>query len=237
MKILIIYPTPYEAGAFFKKYAGHKPAVGDLAELRTENAKIFAFVSGYGCKAAVQRVQEIKEKLNPHFAFLCGFCGSCSEKIGKCDYLYETQSQFLKDVFENMGAAAAKIACSPKFAGHAEKCEYFKNGYDGVDMEGALFLPIFGAEHFGAFRCVSDELNSEVPEEFFHLLIDLKTGGDKPLLPALLKLLFKRPSDFLKLISFAKNSKKMKKDYDAKALALVDRLSEIALSKTASKNI
>ena len=224
MKILVIYPTPFEAGAFFKKYASKKPALGDRFSLNAGVNQIDVVVSGYGGKAAVERIKNIAEELKPDMAMLCGFCGACAPDIAKCDYLYETDSVFLKSVFEGLGARSAKIACSAVFAGLEDKKRLYRAGYAAVDMESALFIPHFGSEKFGSFRCVSDELESNIPEEFFHLLIDTETGGDKPLLGAVFKLFMKDPRHILSLISYAKGSRKMKANYDAKALALIEKL-------------
>lgn len=232
MKVLIIYPTPFEAGAFFEKYAHEKPAVGSLAKARFGETEIYALVCGYGCAATVERVKKRRDELLPDMAFLCGFCGSCSPDIGKCDYLFETGSDFLKPVFESMGASPVRIACSDKFAGFAEKQDYFKSGFHAVDMESALLIGLFGFRNFGSFRCVSDELESDVPEDFFHLLIDRETGGDRSLGPAVIKLFFKKPSDLLRLVRFAKDGRQMKRGYDAKALALVEALAAASQKKT-----
>lgn len=227
MKILLIYPTVFEAKAFYKKYFPKKKfAVGSAENFKSGGVDFVSLVSGYGGKAALERVQNLKDKENPDLAVVCGFCGACDPKINKCAYLYQTKNPDLEKVFASFGAKPAFIACADGFANLEEKLAFFKDGYSAVDMEGDRFKPIFGDDKFGAFRCVSDELKSNAPEEFFKLLMDTQTGADRPIIPVLAKLFFKNPVQIWRLIQFGNASKAMMKEYNQNALKLIEQLTE-----------
>ena len=222
MKALVIYPTVFEAAAFFKARAAGRPSVG--AVVRGENGAVSALVSGYGCAASMERVRRAAEDLKPDIALLCGFCGSCSPEFSRGDFLYETSNPELRGIFESLGASPARIATSAAFAGRAEKQRLFRAGFAAVDMEAAVFSGCFPEGRFGSFRCVSDDLNPEVPEDFFRMMIDTDTGMEKSAPLAAFRLLLKNPRGFARLVRYALSSRGMMAGYSEKSLALAEKL-------------
>lgn len=220
MNVLLIFPTIFEAEAFFKA-ANVKLSLGAKAILKRGNVSFYGLVSGYACEASRGRVQNLVESQNFDFAILCGFCGACAEDLPESSAIFDSDSEKLDSLFRLIKIAKVKIASVDKVADYSKKLELAKSGFGAVDMEAGLFKTLFAAEKFASFRVVSDSLNSKIPAEFFDMMIDRKTGDSKIKIFEIIKMILKRPSLFADLISFANSAGKVKKNYER---CLMERL-------------
>lgn len=213
MKVLLIFPTIFEAESFFKA-ANAKLSLGAKAILKRGAVSFCGLVAGYACEASKLRVQSLAENENFDFAILCGFCGACVENLSESSAIFDSDSEKLCALFSSLGLAKIRIASVEKVADYPKKLELAESGFGAVDMEAGLFKTIFDAEKFASFRVVSDSLNSKIPAEFFDMMIDRKTGDSKIKIFEIIKMILKKPSLFVDLISFARSAGNVKKNYE-----------------------
>lgn len=220
MKAILIFPTVFEAQGVFR-LAGASARLGASANLEANGSLFCGFVSGCGCAASVERLKNFCAGKDFDFAVLCGFCGSCRADIGEGGLLFSSKSPAIKKAFLSCGIMAAKIATTESVAGFAEKKRLAERGFDAVDMEAALFEPVFGAEKFASFRAVSDAFDSKIPAEFFDQAIDRSTGGSSIKPFKILKALARDPALIARLIKFSAAASKIKKSYEESLCGLV----------------
>lgn len=228
MPALLIFPTVFEASAFFKM-AGSRPALGAVAEVSSHGKRVFGMVSGCGCAASLERVRGTAGSLGPDFAVLCGFCGACLPGIPAGALIFESANADLAGALESAGASPGRIACSDSVAGPAEKAAFARAGYSAVDMESSLFGPVFGEGRFASFRAVSDVADSDVPAEFFAATMDPETGGARFPAATLAKMFLKNPGLPFRLARFASAAAAAKRVYDAAIPRLAEKTAQISL--------
>ena len=228
MKILLIFPTIFEAEALFKK-SRRRAFLGARAQLDIGQVRIHAIVSGIGCGASANRVRAFAEEVKPDMAILCGFCGACQESAKEGDVLFETKNGKLGAAFRELGFAEGKIACAKQVAGFGQKTELAGRGFAGVEMESDFFSGIFNAENFAHVRIVSDGVRSKIPAEFFDSMLDRTTGASSFSPKKFFSMALKSPSLPINLALFAFKAGKVKKLYDAAVMRMIEKISQIYL--------
>lgn len=228
MKALLIFPTVFEAQAFFKK-AGRRPALGKSAKISIGGAEIFGIVSGIGCKASQCRVEAFQKKHFFDFAVLCGFCGACSSDIKEGDFIFETANVGVSEILRSFGITQCKIASVGEVADSEKKSGLCACGFSAVEMEAGFFKPIFCEEKFVHLRAVSDGADSKIPAEFFNSLMDFNTGSSAFSFAKILKIFLKKPSLPIDLVKFAASASRVKRVYDAKLFEIIKKISDFYL--------
>ncbi len=229
MRVLLLFPTIFEAEAFFKK-AGKRASLGEVASLKVNEVEFQGYIVGIGCKVSQDRLKAFLENKNFDFVMLCGFCGACSSELKEGDIVFETQNETLNEILKSFGLSG-KIACEKEVAGFDRKIELFRQGFCAVDMEADFFKPLFDAEKFVHLRAVSDDINSKIPAEFFTSLMDFETGSSSFSVSKFFKLVLKNPTLPFILIDFARSANKAKNIYETKLFAIIEKLSDFYLQK------
>lgn len=228
MKILLIFPTVFEAQAFFKK-AKKRALLGKTASIVVSGIEFVGIVSGIGCKASQDRVREIKDEQIFDLAILCGFCGATTKELAEGDFVFETQNFELAKILEDMGLMPCKIACVKEVANAQKKADLRRANFGAVDMEADFFKPLFKEENFVHMRAVSDGVNSKIPAEFFTSLMDFESGSSSFSIVKFFKLILKKPSLPFILVEFAILANRAKKIYDVKLFEIVKKISDFYL--------
>ena len=236
MKILLIFPTIFEADAFFKK-SRYRAFLGACAQLDIGSVGIHAIVSGIGCEASAKRVRAFAEEIKPDIAILCGFCGACLESAKESDILFETKNGKLSSVFTELGFCEGKIACVKQVAGFEQKTELASRGFAGVEMESGFFSGFFKAENFAHVRIVSDGVRSKIPAEFFDSMLDRTTGASSFSPKKFFGMALKSPALPVNLALFAVKAGKVKKIYDAAVMRMIEKISQIYLPSRGENEI
>ncbi len=201
MKILLVFPSVFEAAPVFKMF-GARAKLGAHLDI---SPNFRAFVSGVRCAASAAALGRAVADFSPDAVVLAGFGGGCSAALKLGDVVFETTDVSLEKILSELGASSAKIRSVERTADDAQKRVFFAEGYGAVDMEGALFAEV-AAKHSAAFanvRCISDARKSPVPPEVFDASMDTRTGAIKPLRMFAHKLLVKYPTLPLKFLFFA----------------------------------
>ncbi|MBO7521110.1 MAG: hypothetical protein J6T16_02590 [Opitutales bacterium] len=230
MKILLIFPTPYEACAFFKK-AGCRAKLGAEASLEISGSEFAAIVSGIGCAASAERVEKFAKSQNFDMCILCGFCGSCSENIKEGDFLFEARDAEFSSILEGLNFKRGKFACAEKIADSGKKRELGEAGFAGVEMESGFFCGLFPPEKFAHLRAVSDGLRSKIPAEFFDSMLDRSSGASSFSFSKFFKIWAKNPLLPARLIGFAVSAGMAKKSYEAKLAQALEKIADFYLQK------
>lgn len=230
MKALLVFPTTFEAWAFFKK-AGERPALGKTAKISVGGAEFFGIVSGIGCKASQDRVENFQKKHSFDLALLCGFCGSCSPSIKEGDFIFETANIGVAEILRSLGAVRCRIASVEAVADSEKKSKLRENGFSAVEMEARFFKPLFCEEKFVHLRAVSDGVDSKIPAEFFNSLMDFDTGASSFSFAKFFGVFLKKPTLPIDLVKFAISANRAKKIYDAKLFEIIKKISDFYLQK------
>lgn len=228
MKALLIFPTVFEAQAFFKR-AGERPALGKSAKISIGGAEIFGIVSGIGCKASRDRIADFQKKHSFDLAILCGFCGACSSEISEGDFIFEAENAKAAEILRSTGVLQRRIASVEEVADCKKKSELCACGFSAVEMEARFFKPLFPAENFAHLRAVSDGADSKIPAEFFNSLMDFNTGAGSFSFKKFFCVLLKKPSLPIDLVKFSLSASRAKRIYDSKLFEIVKKLSDFYL--------
>ncbi|MBR4597272.1 MAG: hypothetical protein IKO42_02615 [Opitutales bacterium] len=228
MKILLIFPTIFEAGAFFKK-SRHRAFLGACAHLDIGGVGFHAIVSGIGCGASAERVKAFAFETKPDIAILCGFCGACVENIKEGGILFETANAEISRIFGELNFTRAKIASVGEVANSRKKEELGAAGFAGVEMESGFFGKFFEPEKFVHLRAVSDSMRSKIPAEFFDSMMDKSTGASSFSLSKFLKMWIKNPMLPARLVQFAVSAGGAKKAYDAALMLALEKIADFYL--------
>ncbi len=224
MKKLLLIPSIFEANAIFKHF-GYSAKLGKLVNI-SENFSVL--VSGIGCEASKQRVENAVKNIRPSTIILMGYCGACSDEFNNGDFLYETNNQHLENLLSPLNIKTARIACVDKTADEHVKINLQKQGYDAVEMECKYFQPI--AQNIDAdflhLRCVSDAKKSPIPADLLDCTMDRTTGNVVPTKMLSPAKLLRNPSILLKLIKFGIEIAPTQKLYAKKSVEIVKLLSK-----------
>jgi len=220
-KLLIVFPTPFEAQNCFSYFSNNKATaqVGDSLDFENNNLKCRAFVMGYGCECSFNRAEKAVEEFAPDAMLLIGFCGACKENINLGDLFYQGTCEHLESFAKAINAKPAKIYQSERIAGKKLKKQVSKD-YDIVDMEYRSVSEICTKKSIPllCLRCTSDHANHRVPEAFFNALMGLD-GKDN--FKAAKRTLWRRPLSILLILKLYKDIKPVKAKYDDKVLEFV----------------
>ena len=220
-KLLIIFPTPFEAQNCFAHFSNNSISaqVGEHLDFENNNVNCRAFVMGYGCECSFNRVEKVVAEFTPDALLLIGFCGACKENIKLGDFFYQGTCEYLETFAKAINATPAKIYQSERIAGQKIKQQVSAN-YDIVDMEYRSVSEICAKNSipFLCLRCTSDKANHKVPEAFFNALMGLDGKDD---FKAAKRTFWRHPFSIFLVLKLFKDIKPVKKMYDAKILEFI----------------